>query len=47
MFHPHRMASVCAVQQGSELEGRFRLLMIRSLNGDSQANRQLLGELSA
>jgi hypothetical protein len=34
-----------AVQQRSELECRFRLL-IRRLNGGSQAYRQLLGELS-
>lgn len=44
-FTAHRMAMACAVDQW-ELEGRFRLLMIRSLNGDSQAYRQLLGELS-
>lgn len=30
-----------------EAEERFRLLMIRSLNGDSEAYRQLLSELSA
>jgi RNA polymerase sigma-70 factor (ECF subfamily) len=40
------MATVRAAHQRSELEGRLRLLMIRSLNGDSQAYRRLLGELS-
>jgi hypothetical protein len=40
------MATMRALQQRSELECRFRLLTIRRLNGDSQAYRQLLGELS-
>jgi hypothetical protein len=40
------MVTMRAVQPRSELECRFRLLMIRRLNGDSQAYRQLLGELS-
>lgn len=35
-----------AVHQREEPEERLRLLMIRSLDGDSQAYRQLLGELS-
>lgn len=40
------MATVYAAHPRSELEGRLRRLMIRSLSGDSQAYRQLLGELS-
>lgn len=40
------MATARAVHHQRELEGRFRLLMIRGLDGDSAAYRQLLGELS-
>ena len=35
-----------ATHQRTDSERRFRLLMLRSLNGDSPAYRQLLGELS-
>jgi RNA polymerase sigma-70 factor, ECF subfamily len=42
-------AEACAAyerREPEEPEARFRLLMIRSLEGDSRAYRQLLGELS-
>lgn len=45
-FTAHRMARAHAVHHRWELEELFRRLMIRSLSGDSQAYRQLLGELS-
>jgi RNA polymerase sigma-70 factor, ECF subfamily len=39
-------AEVCATLEREEPEERFRVLMIRGLNGDSRAYRELLGELS-
>ncbi|MGA7540489.1 MAG: sigma-70 family RNA polymerase sigma factor [Steroidobacteraceae bacterium] len=39
-------AEVCATPERAEPEERFRVLMIRGLDGDSRAYRELLGELS-
>ncbi len=39
-------AEACASQKREQAEQRFRLLMIRGLDGDCRAYRELLGELS-
>jgi RNA polymerase sigma-70 factor, ECF subfamily len=38
-------AEVCATPERQQPEERFRVLMIRGLDGDSRAYRELLGEL--
>jgi RNA polymerase sigma-70 factor, ECF subfamily len=39
-------AKLCTTPEREEPEARFRVLMIRALDGDSGAYRELLGELS-